>query len=167
MSRIEDSFAQTPSAGIMLGEAHLEEHPGHNQKSHGRKFSAMADDTMRWDGTSVNYVGHKPKTGIMVGGVVPSKVLPAGASRNDIRDGAKAFMDQHRETLKKPGHYLGIWRDTEGDGRTWIDISQRFPTVKAASTAGVERNEIEGYNVRTGKPVKFGGTGNEEGQTDG
>jgi hypothetical protein len=163
VTRIEDSFAQTPVAGILLGEAHLEEHGRHNQKSHGRSFTGIAGDTARWGGTSVNYVGHHPKTGYMVGGVVPSKVVPGGASRSEVRDAIKDFVKQHRETLRKPGFYLGTWRDDDDGGKVWIDISQRTSTLRAARTVGQERNEIAVFDVKRMESIDIGGTGNAEG----
>lgn len=147
-------------AGVFY--ARLQEHPGHNQRSHGRKFSTMAADTDRWGGTSVDYVGRKPKSGYMVGGIAPSKALPAGSTRSQVREGIRSFVDEHRATLRKPGHYIGTWKDTDGDGRVWIDISQRVGTLSKARAVGQSRNEIAVFNVRTMDSVNIGGTGNAE-----
>ena len=162
MTRIVDQFTQSSSAGIMLGEAHLEEHPGHsNQKVHGHRSGTVAGNIMA-GGDSVNYVGRRPVSGFMVGGVVPSKVLPATATREDVRLAVKAFVEKHRAILKKQGMYLGGWKD-EADGTYWIDISQRTGTLKAARAIGTERNEIGVFNVRTFETINIGGTGNAEG----
>jgi hypothetical protein len=144
----------------------LEEHPGHsNQKVHGRHFATMAADTDRWTGTSVNYVGHKPKSGYMIGGVVPSKVVAsADYSRAAVRTAITTFYNQHRAILRKPGHYLGVWHDTEGDGRTWIDISQRTGTLSAAKKIGIERGEKAVFSNRTMNSIDIGSTGTVEGE---
>ena len=139
----------------------LEEHPGHaNQKVHGHRSGTVADNIMA-GGDSVNYIGRRPVSGFMVGGVVKSKVLPASASREDVRQAVKAFVDQHRPILRKPGMYLGGWKDD--DGTYWIDISQRKGTLSAATAIGKARNEIGVFNVRTFKTINIGGTGNAEG----
>jgi hypothetical protein len=151
--RLVDSVAST------LVEARLEEHGSHNQKSHGRKLGTVADNVMA-GGDSVNYIGRRPKSGFMVGGVVKSKVLPATATRAEVRDAVREFVDQHRATLKQPGMYLGGWKDD--DGTYWIDISQRLSTLSAARSIGQTRNEIAVYSVRSGNSIDIGGTGNAE-----
>jgi hypothetical protein len=158
VTRIEDSFQTTGMSGIMLGTAHLEEHGHHNQKSHGRTFSGMAADTDRWGGTSVNYVGHHPKSGYMVGGIA-SRAVPGGASRSEVRDQIKDFVNKHRDTLRKPGHYLGTWRDDDDGGKVWIDISQRTSTLRAARTIGTGRGEKAVFDVKRMESIDIGGTG--------
>lgn len=131
----------------------------HNQKSHGRHHSAAVSATFRDGGYSVNYVGRKPRSGYMVGGMtvvtgkyrrnVPTTMIVDG-NPAAAKQGIKDFYDKHRETLKQPGNYLGTWRD---GGKVYIDISQRVPTRAKALVLARDRNELAVYDVKRGVSI--------------
>jgi len=143
-----------------LAEAVLEEHPGHgSDKVHGRRFGAIAQATVEQGGFSANWIGHKPKSGYMVGGVVKplhiGKPYGLGVSatggvssstRAALGGDIKRFVHAHREELRKPGRYLGTWKDD--DGSIWIDVSQRISTKAGANRIASARGEIAIYDVR-------------------
>ena len=145
------------SQGLSFEQWHAEYHrlkehlPGrHNQKSHGRSFGRMADTTTREGGLSANYIGRAPKTGYMVGGVVPSRTVDAAAGRAAISSVIREFYSENRAVLKRPGTYLGTWVD---GGKVYIDISQRTGTKKRALELGRARGELAVYDVARGESV--------------
>lgn len=139
----------------------LQEHLAgkHNQKSHGRHHSTAVAATFRDGGYSVNYIGRKPKTGYMVGGmtVVTGKYRVnkpttriVDANHAAVQQGVKDFYEEHRELLKQPGNYFGSWVD---GGKVYLDISQRVPTRAKALVLGRERGELAVYDVKRGVSI--------------
>lgn len=62
--------------------------------------------------------------------------------------------------LNKPGHYMGAWREQDGDvDRVWLDVSIVAPDPTSAAQIGREHNQIAAYNLATGETVDLGGTG--------
>lgn len=147
---------------LPLHEAVLMEHPGHgSQKVHGRRYGGIASTTIKQGGFSADWVGHKPRSGYMVGGVVTPKHLAEEYGHYTNADGSatiltrrrlaadiKSFVAEHREALKKPGHYLGTWVDD--DGTIWLDVSQRVATKGTANRIAASRGEKAVYDVRKG-----------------
>jgi len=130
----------------------LMEHPGHsNQKVHGHRYAGIAKATAEQGGFSANWIGHAPRSGYMVGGVVKPRHLGSvkEMSREELGSAIKAFSKEHREVLRKPGHYLGTWVD-EDDDSVWVDVSQRVATKSGAEKLGGARGEIAVYDVRRG-----------------
>ena len=152
MTRLVETFG-----GMVIAETTLQEHPGHgNQKVHGRRIGGIVDTTISQGGFSANWIGHQPRSGFMVGGVVTpvksaKKVADYSDARAELKVEVKAFIQQHRETLKKPGHYLGTWVDD--DGHVVLDVSQRMSTRGGALRRASVRGEDAVYDVRGGKSV--------------
>lgn len=160
MTRLVETFDS-----MIIEEAVLMEHPGHgSQKVHGRRLGGIADVTVKQGGFSANWVGHQPRSGYMVGGVVtPHRTSAAyGAytnadgsattkTRGELKDELKSFIQKNREALRKPGAYLGTWVDD--DGHVWIDVSQRVATRGQAMRIASTRSELAIYDVKRGQSL--------------
>ena len=148
----------------------------HNQKTHGRHHSTAVAATFRDGGYSVNFIGNKPKTGYMVGGMTvitgkyrinkPTTRIVHGATPENTKAAIKDFYKEHDALLRQPGNYLGTWMD---GGKMYIDISQRVPTRAKALVLGRTRNELAVYDVRRGTSInieKFSSWGTETQEWD-
>jgi hypothetical protein len=111
------------------------------------------------DGFSVKPDGSQPTKGYMV--ALPGHSLVADAAVFHSPAGRaliEAHAQAHADALKQSGAYLGGWTD-KANGKTYVEVSHNIQNRNAAIRTGVSRNQKAIYDVRKGKDIKTGGTG--------
>lgn len=84
-----------------------------------------------------------PTYGYMVGGAVPEEIIPSTAS---LTIAITKFSETYAEALEAPGAYLGSWWNLE-TGKTHLDVSTWFPSLRAALAIARARREISIYSI--------------------
>lgn len=102
---------------------------------------ALAKRLRTQGGFSVSAAGTPaPHSGFTVSREGTERVIPGFAKPQDI----DAFQTEHADRLQHPGYYMGGWRD--GD-KTYLDISQRFPTRESAMVQGGVHHQIAAFDA--------------------
>lgn len=110
-------------------------------------------------GFSVTPKGKTPSDGYMVS--VPGRTRIV--SESDLRgpNGQRIIQDyaqQHSDILRQPGAHIGGWTDKE-TGKTYLDVSRNIKDQDRAISAGKAHNQIAIWDVKNGKEIRTGGTG--------
>lgn len=100
-------------------------------------------------GYSVNLAGGVPTDGYMVGGYVPSLVIPEDA-RTPLAD-TDAWLEGHASYLTvfgdaEPLYYAGIWADSDTD-IVYVDISRNVPDLYTALAIAHAHGELAIWDV--------------------
>lgn len=104
------------------------------------------------EGYSVNVHGEAPVDGYMVGGEVPSLILPLDAWKP--MHNTDEWLTEHWVLLNgEPGLYAGIWTDPE-TGKTYIDISRNVADLYTALAIADARGELAIWDVASAKEVR-------------
>lgn len=113
-------------------------------------FESLAKQLKEEGGFSVSSKGRSPKTGTMVALEEQETVVPGAASANRIQE----FYKSVEPVLEKTRHsYVGGW---QSEGKTYLDVSQRFPGPQPARSAIVHRNQLAGYDIDKDEDVTTG-----------
>lgn len=162
--------ARTCAAWIGGGPITKHQQGKHDQKSHGRRATALdpavADSiisqTMEQGGLTVSMVdGSTPPSGYMVARTEGVKPAIVDASEfYDAEAGPKAlgsFLKNNREQLTG-GDYLGVWHEVDS-GKVYLDVAQNVSDRATAERLGRQRDQISIWDVVEGKEIETGGTG--------
>jgi hypothetical protein len=146
-------------------------HAEHDQKTHGRRFSASVSTELSDSilarvkengGLSVSMVdGHEPSSGYMVG-----KGAKYGdiAEADDFFDPVKGhkilagYLIKHKRDLGSGKAYLGLWHNTE-NGKVYLDLSDNIQDRAKATSLGRRRDQISIWDVANFAEIETGGTG--------
>jgi len=110
-------------------------------------------------GFSVTPRGTTPQSGYMVS--VPGRTKIVNESDLSGPNGhaiISQYAAEHSDALKQPGAHIGGWTD-KASGKTYLDISQRIGNRNAAVRTGKKRNQIAIWDVKKGREINTGGTG--------
>lgn len=91
-------------------------------------------------GFSVSEAGTKPHSGYMVSRAGTERVVPGLAQPEDIA----AFHQANVDRLSHPGYYMGGWQD---EGKSYLDVSQRFPTAESSQVQGAVHHQLATFDV--------------------
>lgn len=110
-------------------------------------------------GFSITTQGKTPTGGYMVAAPGRTKIV----SESDISGpGGHRLIEQYArenaDALRQPGAHLGGWTD-QSTGKTYLDISHNIKDRDRAVSAGVKRNQISIWDVKNGREINTGGTG--------
>lgn len=110
-------------------------------------------------GFSITPRGKTPTDGFMVSLPGRTRIV----SEEDLRGpmGKRILADyakQHSDVLRQPGAHIGGWTD-KATGKTYLDVSQNIKNQDRAVAAGKAHNQIAIWDVKHGKEVNTGGTG--------
>jgi hypothetical protein len=111
------------------------------------------------DGFSVKPNGAQPTKGYMV--ALPGHSLVVDAAVFHSPAGAamiQAHATAHADVLKQSGTFLGGWTD-RSTGKTYVEVSHNIQNRNAAIRTGQNRNQKAIYDVRKGRDISTGGTG--------
>lgn len=103
--------------------------------------------------------GKLPKSGFMVSIPGHSKILRASDLVGDR--GAKIvqqYAREHSGVLHDARAHIGGWTD-EATGKTHLDVSHNIKGMRAAVAAGRANNQIAIWDVKRGRQIDTGGTG--------
>jgi hypothetical protein len=106
----------------------------------------LAAQLQREGGFSVSAAGRPPRSGVMVSDVGAEHVVEGPASARDI----STYVQRHARSLERQGTYVGAWVD---EGRTYLDVSRRFPSQGQADIAIKANAQIAGFDVEAGSEV--------------
>jgi len=89
-------------------------------------------------------------------------IAPTASFHKKVKDtrpeDIDAWIKEHAAELAKPNRCIGGWHDPQ-TGDLWLDVSMTFSSMKRAKTIAVANNQIAVYDLKTGKSVDTGGTG--------
>lgn len=110
-------------------------------------------------GFSVTPRGKSPEDGFMVAAPGRTKIV----SESDLSgpNGQRIINDyaqEHSDALRQSGAHIGGWTDRE-TGKTYLDISHKINSRTRAIQQGKKRNQIAIWDVRKGREIRTGGTG--------
>lgn len=95
--------------------------------------------------------GHRPDSGYMVGGVVPTLVLPrshrAIAGSAVTREAIVEWLTEHSAVAE----YVGSWYGH--DAAIYIDVSTRHDDESVAHELSLERDEFAYYDIGKGESI--------------
>lgn len=122
---------------------------------------SITDRVRENGGLSVSMVdGSEPTEGFMVAkGGKQSAVLDADEFYDPARgyQALSSFLQANRELSQ--GAYLGLWDNSAGDGKVYLDVSENIMDREAAILAGRERDQISIWDVANFEEIDTGGTG--------
>lgn len=128
-----------------------------NIKLHGKVLKTISKNP---NGFSVRPTNGKiPKSGFMVSIPGHSKILHASDLVGER--GAQIVQQYARENagvLNDPRAHIGGWTD-KASGKTYLDVSHNIKGRSAAVAAGRKHNQIAIWDVKRGKEINTGGTG--------
>ena len=141
---------------------------GHGSDAHqtgvnkvGKPLLQKVLDTIRNnpEGFSVTLEGDQPKSGYMVALPGHSEILNAGDLHSERGPSIiNGYVAAHAGALMQPGAHIGGWHDPDS-GKVYLDVSHNIPGRFQAIQAGITRNQKAIYDVKRGKDIKTGGTG--------
>lgn len=159
------------TAGFGKAADDVAKHGSHDQKTHGRRYSASVSGSLSDSilervkangGLSVSMVdGHEPTSGYMVG---------KGAKYGDIADAADFFdptkghkilsdyLIKHKASLGSGKAYLGLWHNRQ-DGQVYLDLAENVSDRARAISLGSRRDQISIWDVVGQDEINTGGTG--------
>jgi len=86
-----------------------------------------------------------------------SRVIPFADFTPDAID---QYERDNADLLAKPGHYLGAWREIDGDtDQVWLDVSIVAQDEAEGARIGREFDQVSMFNLGTFETVDLGGTG--------
>ena len=110
-------------------------------------------------GFSVTPKGKQPSGGYMVSVPGRTRIVSesdlAGPNGHAI---LQDFANRNSDALRQPGAHLGGWTDKE-TGKTYLDVSHNIGNRNRAISAGKSRNQIAIWDVKHGREIRTGGTG--------
>ncbi len=115
------------------------------------------------NGFSVTPTGQVPTSGFMVSLPGHSMFLPIntlGGPR--ALSVLQQYANAHAVPLREPGAHLGGWHDMDA-GHVVLDVSHNIRDKATALRLGHERNQIAIWDVKHGREIKTGGTGDAHG----
>lgn len=75
-------------------------------------------------------------------------------------DRIRRYRDANWSLLSKPNHYIGAWRERDGDvDRVWLDVSIVVRDRHEAEILGKEHNQIAMWDLGNSVEISLGGTG--------
>lgn len=117
--------------------------------------------TLRDGGATASRSNHVPTTGYVVGGLVPSLILSAVATKDEIDNEGQVGMSSHQltqmfldENLDKTG-YVGGWLDSHSK-QIYLDVVEFVDELAYAMKLADERDEIAIYDVANDKCLFVG-----------
>lgn len=111
------------------------------------------------EGISVTTNGQQPKDGYMVSVPGRTTILENQELKStDAPHVLAEFARKNADALSKPGAHIGVWKDS-ATGKVYLDVSNNVRGRGAAIKAGKAANQIAIYDVKRGKEVRTGGTG--------
>ena len=111
------------------------------------------------DGFSVTLHGQQPTNGYMVATQGRQQNIPLGTLGSATGAAViKSYAEANRDVLSKSGAYLGGWHDKSA-GHLVLDVSHNIVNRNAAIRQGVARNQKSIWDVRKGREIPTGGTG--------
>lgn len=106
-------------------------------------------------GVTVNLQGVEPTSGYAYGGYVElERVVPTSAVTPDT---ILQYMRDTETALSMPGHYLGIWDDTQS-GNTFLDVSIVSPAGEDALKDAKDRGQIAVWDIGGDVEIPTGAT---------
>lgn len=114
------------------------------------ELSALVDGLTRLNGgCTVDVNGESPTDGYMVGGYVPTVIIP----RDQFTQGDVAkFITEHAAKLAEAGSYIGTWVNEDS---VYIDLSKRFTLLSDALIIGGKHGELAIWSVAMGKEISL------------
>ena len=111
------------------------------------------------NGFSVTLEGKQPTSGYMVANPGHSEIHNPDDIASERGPGIiQNYVMAHAGALMEPGAHIGGWTDPESK-KTYLDVSHNIPGRFSAIQAGIDRNQKAIYDVKRGKDIKTGGTG--------
>jgi hypothetical protein len=118
----------------------------------------IVNETTKRGGYSVNLPsGERPTEGLMMGKYANTD------ERNAVVDALTRqkiieMVKKNEAGLARDDTYLGTWKDPSEGGKTYVDVSRRFPSdeLRQATKYGERSGQISGYNVGEGKTFDVG-----------
>lgn len=110
-------------------------------------------------GISITPDGKSPKDGFMV--AVPGRTTILNGHEllsHDAPHVLSEFARKNADALAKPGAHIGVWKDS-ASGKVYLDVANNVHGKFAAIKAGRAGNQIAIYDVKRGKEIRTGGTG--------
>lgn len=103
--------------------------------------------------------GKMPQSGFMVSIPGHTQIVSEAALKGP--QGAKiisSYANEHADVLRDPRAHIGGWTDKE-TGKTYLDVSHNIKSKSKAVNAGKQFNQIAIWDVKHGKEIRTGGTG--------
>lgn len=141
---------------------------GHGSDAHstgvnkiGKPLLQKVLDTIRNNpnGFSVTLNGEQPKRGYMVALPGHSEILHAGDLHGPNGPSIiNGYVTAHAGALAAPGAHIGGWHDPDTN-QVYLDVSHNISGRAIAIQAGRDRNQKAIYDVKRGKDIRTGGSG--------
>jgi hypothetical protein len=96
--------------------------------------------------------GASPKSGYMVSIPGHTKIIAGDPDERAIQQ----YANEHAGVLQHPGAHIGGWQH---EGNTYLDVSHRYSSKSKAAAAGKQHNQIAIWDVKHGREINTGGTG--------
>lgn len=96
--------------------------------------------------------GASPKSGYMVSIPGHTKIVAGDVDETTLRN----YANEHADVLQHEGAHIGGWQH---EGNTYLDVSHRYGSKSAAASAGKKHNQIAIWDVKHGREINTGGTG--------
>lgn len=110
-------------------------------------------------GISVTPDGKSPKDGYMVAVQGRTTILNGHELlTNDAPHVISEFARKNADLLGKPGAHIGVWKDDKS-GKVYLDVANNVHGKFTALKAGKAANQIAIYDVKRGREIRTGGTG--------
>lgn len=103
--------------------------------------------------------GRMPTSGFMVS--IPGHTQIVSEAMLGGEQGHKImanYANEHADVLRDPRAHIGGWTDKE-TGKTYLDVSHNIKSKNAAISAGKAHNQIAIWDVKHGKEIRTGGSG--------
>lgn len=110
-------------------------------------------------GISVTPSGHIPKDGYMVAAQGRTQILNGHElMQHNAPHIIDEFARKNADLLKDPTAHIGVWKD-QHSGKVYLDVAHNIHGRFSAIKEGKARNQIAIYDVKHGKEIRTGGTG--------
>ncbi len=111
------------------------------------------------NGFSVTPSGSVPTSGYMVSLSGHSAYVPLGALAGPrAREIIQNYVNANAALFANQSAHIGGWHDTNA-GHVVLDVSHNMQNRTEAIRTGRDRNQIAIYDIKHGKEIKTGGTG--------
>lgn len=118
----------------------------------------IVNATREGGGYSVNLpTGARPTEGLMMGKYAntdPRNLVTDALTRAKLAE----MVQTNKGALAREDAYLGTWKDPAEGGKTYVDVSRRFPTeeLRQATKYGERTGQLAGYDVGKGEQFPVG-----------
>ena len=111
------------------------------------------------DGSVKPTTGKAPTSGYMVSIPGHTQIVDAGALKGPQSASIiSQYANEHADALSDPAAHIGRWQEP-GTNKVYLDVSHNIRSKNAAIKTGVANNQKAIWDLKNGREIDTGGTG--------